>query len=155
MQVVTSIIRYIKGTPHLNILYKQGAKSTFASCNDNHWKGLDEKQSNGSFVFILGFTPIIQNSKKQTCVALSSIESEYHALMEATKEGTQINNLFKDLDFFKKGPIELYCDNKSSIKISKNLVYYAKLKHSEIHRNYMRDIVMKKKIEILYNSTEK
>jgi hypothetical protein len=36
------------------------------------------------------------------------------------------------------------------IKISHNLVYHSKTKYFEVHLNYVRDMVEKKKVEISY-----
>jgi hypothetical protein len=64
-----------------------------------------------------------------------------------------IRNLLKELGYVKQGPISISCDNQSAIKISQNPMYHSKTKHFEIHLNYVRDMVNKCKIEVVYIST--
>ncbi|KAH9541876.1 hypothetical protein CY35_14G088300 [Sphagnum magellanicum] len=54
-------------------------------------------------------------------------------LVEATKEAIWTKQLYKDLNFAKLGPMDIYYDNQSMIRISYNLVYHSKRKHFEIH----------------------
>jgi hypothetical protein len=55
----------------------------------------------------------------------------------------------------KQGLINILCDNQSTIKISKNPVYHLKTKHFEIHLNYVKDMVGKKKLVVKYTPTDK
>jgi len=116
---------------------------------------LDERKSTGAFIFTINGTPITWSSKKQTCVALSSTESEYRALVEASKEAMWLKNLFWELGFLDQDPIRIGCDNQSTIRIAKNPTYHSKTKHFEIHLNFIRDIVSKQQIKILFTPTDK
>ena len=52
-------------------------------------------------------------------------------------------------------PVILYCDNTSTIIISKNLIMHAKTKHIEIKYHYVRELVEDKQVKIEYiNSKE-
>ena len=51
-------------------------------------------------------------------------------------------------------PVILYCDNKSAINISKNLVMHAKTKHIAIKYHYVRKLVEDKKMKIEYIHTK-
>jgi hypothetical protein len=115
---------------------------------------LYERKSTCAFLFTVGSTPITWNTKKQTCIALSSTKSEYCALVEAAKEAIWIRNLYYELGFVNRLPIKLYCDNQSSIKISKNPIYHSKTKHFEIHLKTIRDMVRQRQIEALYIPTK-
>jgi hypothetical protein len=84
---------------------------------------------------------------------MSSCESEYRALVEASKEAIWIQNLYKELGFLTKKSAIIYCDNQSSIKISKNPQYHSKTKHFEIHLHFVRDMVNKKQIRVLFIPT--
>lgn len=47
------------------------------------------------------------------------------------EEAIWIKQLYKELGFAKLGPMDIYCDNQSMIKISNNLVYHSKTKYSK------------------------
>ena len=48
----------------------------------------------------------------------------------------------------------LYCDNESSIKISRNPVQHSKTKHIQIRHHFLRDYVLKGDISICHARTE-
>jgi hypothetical protein len=66
-----------------------------------------------------------------------------------------IRTLYKEIGITKKGHIDIFCDNQSTIKISENLIYHSKTKHFKIHLNYVRNMVEKKQIEVKYILTDK
>ena len=43
-------------------------------------------------------------------------------------------------------PVILYCDNKSAINISNNIVMHTKTKHIEINYHYLRELVQDKEV---------
>jgi hypothetical protein len=69
-------------------------------------------------------------------VGLSSVEEEYHALMEGTKEVVWLYKLLSEINYFKPISTIMYCDNVSSIKMAKNLVFHARTKHIECHYHF-------------------
>jgi hypothetical protein len=154
LKVVKCILRYIKGTLDFGLFYPKRSELTLCGYSDADWGGdLDQRRSTRAFVFTANGTPITWSSKKQTCVALSSCESEYRALVEVSKEAIWIQNLYKELSFLKEEPTTIYCDNQSSIKISKNPQYHSKSKHFEIHLHFVRDMVNKKQVKVLFIPT--
>jgi uncharacterized membrane protein len=112
----------------------------------------EERRLTGTFILTISSTLITWSSKKQTCIAMSSTESEYQALVEVTKEIIWIGGLYKGLGFDKQIPVKVYCNNQSVIKISKNPIFYFKTKRFEMYLHFVRDMVKKKKIEILYTN---
>jgi hypothetical protein len=95
LQAIQSIIRYIKGTTQTGLFYSRNATLQLTGYSDADWRGdLDERKSTGAFLFTIGSTPITWNTKKKTCVALFSTESEYRTLVEVAKEAVWIRNLY-------------------------------------------------------------
>ena len=108
-----------------------------------HWSFRLHRQRHSHYVVV----------GKKTCMALSSCESEYRALVEASKEVVSITNLYQELGFLHDKSAVIYYDNQSSIKISKNPQYHSKKKHFEIHLYFVRDMVNKKQILVLFIPT--
>ena len=48
----------------------------------------------------------------------------------------------------------LYCDNRSPINISKNLVMHRKIKHIAINYHYLRELVQDKEMKMEYVNTK-
>jgi hypothetical protein len=51
-------------------------------------------------------------------------------------------------------PIPIYCDNTSTINISKNLVMHSKTKHIPMKYHFLREQVVEKNIEVEYVGTK-
>lgn len=60
----------------------------------------------------------------------------------------------KDIRVVYVEPIVLYCDNSSSINISKNLVLHSKTKHISIKYHFLREKVSDEEVKIEYVSTK-
>ena len=72
---VKRIMRYLNGTPDFWLLYL--ANGNIAGFSDADWAGdHDDRRSTSGFVFMMSGAAISWNSKKQTCVALSTAETE-------------------------------------------------------------------------------
>jgi len=83
---------------------------------------------------------------------LSSTEAEYIGLTIAIKEALWFKQMTEELHR-KCDKITIYCDNKSTICLSKNPEFHSRSKHIDI-RYFIRDIVQKQICEIQYLKTE-
>lgn len=100
--------------------------------------------------------PINWRSKKQNSVALSTMEAEYATLAEVSKEVVYLKRLLNYIGFEKyvESPIYIFCDNQSTIELSKNAVLHKKSKHIDIRFHFTRELVERKEIEVTYLSTD-
>ena len=78
-------------------------------------------------------------SRKQRTVALSSTESEYMALTEATKQATYLRNFLLQIGFPETANIKIYCDSNSARKLAENPVYHNRTKHIDVRHHYVRE----------------
>jgi len=150
------VLRYLKGTSIYAIEYKKDNKKLMAYA-DSDWAGdIDDRKScTGNLVMLAG-GPISWKSKKQKSISLSTMEAEYVALCEMSKEIVFIKRLLTHigLEKFVETPITVYCDNQSATELAKNAVLHKRSKHIDIAYHYTRDLVRKGEIEIVYLSTE-
>jgi hypothetical protein len=85
-KVVKRILRYLCGIADYMLCY-QGRDLRLRGYSDAYWVGdLDERKSTSGYTFLLGGEAITWCSKKQSCVALSTMESEYVACSAAVQE---------------------------------------------------------------------
>jgi hypothetical protein len=70
---------------------------------DADWGGdLEDRRSTTRFVFMIGGGAISWSSKGQPTIALSTIEAEYMANTQATKEAIWITKLMMDLGYMEE-----------------------------------------------------
>lgn len=154
--IAKRILRYLKATSHYGITYGKDGKQLRAY-TDSDWAGdLDDRRSCSGNVLMLSTGPISWKSKKQASVALSTMEAEYAALCEVSREIVYIRRLLIHMGFEKyvTSPIDVFCDNQSAIHLSKNAVYHKRSKHIDINFHFTRELVERKEIVIHYLQTE-
>jgi ribonuclease HI len=144
------LLRYLKGTMDFGIEYgcDENSKIT-AYCDASFDDDQDSSRSTSGYIFMLNGGTISHSSKKQPVVALSSMESEYIALCEATREAMFLKQLFEDIEIStdeqipinstKDEVIELLTDSQAAHDhITKNLTH-PRTKHIKRRFNYTRD----------------
>src|SRR5438045_9463758 len=82
--------------------------------------------------------PISWTSRKQTTVALSTMEAEYMALSDATREMLAHLTFFQTLSIELPIPV-LYTDNEAAESIAKREPEYQRSKHIDIRYYFLRD----------------
>ena len=109
---VLRILRYLKGTLFHGLFYLAQFSLVLRAFSDVDWVGdsIDRRSTTG-YCFLLGSSLISWRSKKQTHMACSSIEAEYHALIDTTSELLWLRWLLKDLGVSTSSATPLYCDN--------------------------------------------
>jgi len=96
-------------------------------------------------------------SKKQSVVALSTIEAEYMATTHARKEAFWLQRLRSSMGLV-QGAIRIDCDSQSEIFLAKNPAYHSKTKHIDVQYHFVRDMIEDKKmllvkVDIMKNTT--
>ena len=89
-------------------------------------------------------------SRKQSCVALSTAEAEYVAACSASCEVVWLWKLLSKLFDLPLEATSIFCDNQSCVKLSENPVFHDRSKHIEIKYHYIRDIVQRGAVKLLY-----
>ena len=106
--------------------------------SDANWitRSIDVKSTSG-YVFILGGGVVSWKSSKQTCIARSTIESEFIALDKAGEEAEWLRNFLEDIPLWPKpvGPICIHCDSQSAIGRAGSVMYNGKSRHIRRRHN--------------------
>jgi hypothetical protein len=83
---------------------------------------------------MMGGGAISWSSKQQPIIVLSTIEVEYMASTQATKETIWMTKLMKELGYMKKmKAMVIRCDNQGAISLTKNPMQHAQTKHINVH----------------------
>ena len=122
---------------------------------DADWAGdVDERKFTSGFVFLLGNSAISWSSKRQTYVALSTMESEFITFSSTVQEGVWLKRFLDHLKvtFFKE-PVIIMSDSQSSIAYTKDPKFHSKTKHIDIKYHYVKDMVARGEVNLKYIST--
>src|SRR5579862_7287268 len=149
------ILHYLKGTLNLSIRYRHPVTS-LVGFSDADWAGnLDTRRSTTAYVVMLNNGAVVWRSQRQPSVALSTIEAEYMALMEATKELIWMRGFLKELGYGSDNdPTDLFTDNQSALALSKNPVSHARAKHIDIRHHFIRDAIQDNVVWVQHIPTE-
>ena len=113
----------MQGTIDYGIHYASRAQLDLTGFTDLDWAeyGNDRKYTSG-FVFMIGSRPICWSIKKKASLALSSVEAEYRGVVNVAIQEVWLHGILTESGIRNSSSLEIYCDNKSTINISSDLV---------------------------------
>ena len=100
-----------------------------------------ERRSTSSFCTFRGSHLISWKSKKQAVVSRSSVEAEYRAMAQGSYELLWLCSLLDELGFPVMDSSTLFCDNKSAIMLSSDLVLHKRIVHVEVDIHFIQEKV--------------
>ena len=153
MLAVKNILRYLKRTASLGLWYPSNSGFFVQAYSDADLGGcgLDRKSTTGGCQFLDGKL-VSWQSKKQTCVSLSTAEAEYIAAASCTSQVIWIQSQLRDYGLNMK-KIPLYCDSESAIRICHNPVQHSKTKHIALRYHFIKDHVEDGNVEVHFVRT--
>lgn len=176
LDAVFYILKYINFFANYGLFYAKDDIKPLQGFTNVDWASCTESQKSvGGYCFILAGFAVTWQSKQQPIVSKSSTESEYISLSIGVSEATWLYQLLQELDFDSKPPswislsfsndkidsnlaifrpISIYCDNQSTNKLAKNLVFHARTKHIEVHHHFIWDKLLRGEICLNYISTD-
>lgn len=149
------VLRYLKGTMNIGLLYKKSKTTLIETYSDADWAGsqTDRKSISGSITLYNGCA-VAWFSRKQACVALSTVEAEYIAAAISACDLIYIKGLYGDLNGLSSDvQCILYMDNSGAIQIAQSFENSKRTKHIDIKHHFLKDIVCKRFLTIQYVAT--
>ncbi len=148
---------YLRGAVSYGLQYtKDGDNAAILTgYSDADWAGdINDRKSTSGYLFVISGAVVSWKSRKQTCVALSTAETEYVALVGATHEAAWMRQLRNDLCHEQVGSTVIYEDNQAAIAISQQQHSHSKMKHTDIRYHFVRKLVQDNTIELQYCRTD-
>ena len=135
------LLKYLRGTTSKGIKFS-GSKFDLHVFSDADWAGdiLTRRSTTGYIVFLCAGA-IAWQSKLQTTVATSSMESEYMAEYAAMQELVWLRGVLRELGLALTKPTPFFMDSKSAKDLSENPVYHKRSKHIQIKYHWVREHV--------------
>src|SRR5579859_7496838 len=121
-------LRYLNGTVNEGITYNGNLGMRLNFWSDANWGGEEGRESVSGFVATIAGGAVTYSSKKQGSVALSTMESEYMALLHTLKEQIWLLRFLSELGYDISNQNIIYCDNQSAITLAHNPEHHARTK---------------------------
>ncbi|KAI3503844.1 hypothetical protein L1887_32298 [Cichorium endivia] len=153
LAAVKIIFRYLHGTTAYGLWYLANSGFYIQAYSDSDLGGcsIDRKSTSGGCQFLYGKL-ISWQSKKQTCVSISTAEAEYVAAAACTSQIIWIQSQQKDYAINMR-KIPLFCDSQSAIRIWHNPVQHSKTKHIALRYHFIKSHVEEGNIEVHFVHT--
>ena len=140
-QLAVHLLQYLRRTSTLGIRFT-GMSFDMHAFSDADWASdkLTRKSTTGYVVLAAG-GPIAWQSKIQTTVATSSMESEYMAMYAAIQELVWLRGVLREIELPILEPIPLFIDSQSAQDLAMNPVAHQRSKHIDIKYHWIREHV--------------
>ena len=151
---VKRILRYIKGTLSFGLKFTHTEDFNLHGYSDSDWAGCtSSRKSTSGQLFRLGDCTISWRSKKQSIIALSSTEAEYVALCSAAQETTWLRRMLHGIRMQQVTPTTVYEDNQGCTALARNPKDHPRTKHIEVKYHFIRDMIARKRMDVIYCPT--
>ncbi|CAL8174550.1 unnamed protein product [Prunus armeniaca] len=134
---VKRILRYIQGTKGYGIRYTQGKKAQLVGYTDSDWAGaIDDRKAPLDMCF--SWEVKLYHGHRR-----SKVQWHYQQPKQSIFQPQEQNT-----------PIKLYCDNMSTIAMTKNPVFHSRSKHIELRHHFIKKLVEDGEIELKFCGTD-
>jgi hypothetical protein len=155
LQAAKRILRYLQGTTNFGILYKRDGMDELRAFTDSDYAGdVEDRKSTSGYVFLMSSGAVSWLSKKQPIVTLSTTEAEFVAAAGCASQAVWMRRVLENLGLAQKECTTIWCDNSSTIKLSKNPVMHGRSKHIDVRFHFLRDLVNDGIIQLLHCRTQ-
>ncbi|RVX23100.1 Retrovirus-related Pol polyprotein from transposon TNT 1-94 [Vitis vinifera] len=104
---------------------------------------VDEMKSTSRYVFILGGSAVSWKSAKQTCITLSTMETEFIVLEKTSSKAEWFRNLLVDISLWTRPTpsMSMRCDSQAAIAKAKSKIFNGKNIHIHLRHNIVRQLL--------------
>ena len=113
---------------------------------------MKDTKSTSGYVLTLGGAVVSWKSSKQTCIARSTMDSEFIALDKAGEEVEWLRQFLEDIQIWPKpmSTICIHCDSQSIIGRAQSGMYNGKSRHIHHRHNTVKQLLSNEIISIDY-----
>ncbi|MBW0535461.1 hypothetical protein O181_075176 [Austropuccinia psidii MF-1] len=151
------ILRYLKGSPDVGLLYPKGPSGGIIAYSDADWGNCgSSRRSVSGYLATLNGCLVLWKTRKQPSVSLSTAEAEYKALCDLTSELLWLRQWVKECCLFTAvAPIVVHEDNQSCINAANGdcNVNNKRMKHVDIQLHFIKEVIRSSAIQLRYTPT--
>lgn len=158
-KAIVRVLRYLRYTRDLGLHYTKYPAVLKGYCDvlkgycDANWiSDMRDSKSTSGYVFTLGGAAVSWKSSKQTCIARSTMESEFIALDKASEEAEWLRQFVEDIPRWSRpvSAICIHCDSQSAIGRAQSKEYNGKSRHIRRRHNTIRQLLSNGVVTIDY-----
>nr|GEX41991.1 putative retrotransposon protein [Tanacetum cinerariifolium] len=143
---VKNILKYLRNTKDMFLVYGGDLKRELrVSCytDAGYQTDANDLKSQTGYVFILNGGAVDWKSAKQSIFATSSVEAEYIAAFDASKETILVRKFISGLGVVPtiEEPISMYCDNTGAIATANESGITKSARHFRAKVHYLREVI--------------
>jgi len=135
MAAAKRVLRYVKGTTNLGVFYRSAENSENdlkVYTDSDYADDVEDRRSTFGYVFFLSEGAVAWSSRKQPVLTLSTTEAEYVADAAYACHSIWMKRVINSLGFSSYKCVKIFCDNSSTVKLSKNPILHGRSKHIDI-----------------------
>lgn len=137
------LLGYLKGTADYKLVLG-GTSTQLTGYSDSSWADdKDDRRSSQGHCFTLGSGVVSWKATRSPAVALSTCEAELYAACAAAQEAVWLADLLNQLGY--PAPM-VWCDNQSTVALTKDPIYTGHSKHIEARCYFIRELVQANKL---------
>lgn len=134
------ILRYLKGTSELGLVYKHQDSPVIRGYSDADYANCKKtRRSTSGFVIMWGDNVLTWKCQRQKITTLSTTEAEYVAGTEMVKKLIPLKAMMTELNLVSQAPAEVFIDNKSTINIVVNEEAQDRTKHIDVRHKWLTE----------------
>ena len=141
------------GTRDLWLSYGETRRTLTGYTDADGSMGEDRRAISG-YAFLIDRGAVSWSSKRQEIVSLSTTESEYVAATHGLKEALWLCSLLTEVFAPTKDATTMFCDNQSAIALTHDHQYHARTKHIDVRYHFIRWVVERGEVRLVYCPTE-
>lgn len=150
-----NLLGYVWNTSSMKLSLNCNLPQVISFSDADYAANRDDRISVGGQLICLDNSPVSWRTFKERCISLSTMEAEFVAMTEVSKELVWFDNILKEcilkgfVQEIHRKPI-LFVDNQSAINFVKSPVENSRSKHIDVRLLFIRDLVYKEIFEVLY-----
>ncbi|KAG6383222.1 hypothetical protein SASPL_157029 [Salvia splendens] len=114
--------------------------------------GLSDEDININMAFFV--RAVAWSSRKQPIVTLSTTEAEFVAAAACSCQAVWMKRILKELGYEGSEETTIFCDNSSTIKLSKNPVMHGRSKHIDVRFHFLRELAREGVVQLKHCGTQ-
>ena len=151
-KAIVRVLRYLKYTQNYGLHYSKYPVVLEGYCDANWISDTKDSKSTSGYLFTLGGGAVSWKSSKKTCIARSTMESEFIALDKAGEKAKWIRHFLEDIPMWPQhvSAICIHCDSQSAIGRAQSHMYNGKSRHIRRRYNTVKQLLSNGIITIEY-----
>ena len=150
---VKRIFRYLSGTHELWLTYSK-ASSPLEGYADVDGSMAEDRRAISGYAFLIDSGAVLWSLKRQEIVSLSTTKSKYVAATHGGKEALWLCSLISEVFGDITSPTTLFSNNQAAIALTRDHQYHPCTKHIDVQYHWIRWVVEKGSIRLVYCPTD-